>query len=98
MGARLISVSGLLQNEKDVIHIVAERFDDLTPLLSRLSEHASGIDTTSRADHAKNSGPPDSRGHPRRGDSLVQLLRRAPERADELLSTQDVLPKGRNFH
>ena len=30
MGARLISVSGVLQNEKDVIHIVADHFEDLT--------------------------------------------------------------------
>ena len=38
MGARLISVTGLLQNEKGVIHIVADQFEDLTPLLRRLSE------------------------------------------------------------
>ena len=28
MGARLISVTGVLQNEKGVIHIVADRFED----------------------------------------------------------------------
>ena len=39
MGARLISVTGVLQNEKSVIHIVADHFEDLTPLLGRLSEH-----------------------------------------------------------
>ena len=39
MGARLISVTGVLQNEKGVIHIVADHFEDLTPLLGRLSEH-----------------------------------------------------------
>jgi error-prone DNA polymerase len=38
MGARLISVTGMLQNEKGVIHIVAEHFEDLSPLLRRLSE------------------------------------------------------------
>ena len=38
MGARLISVTGVLQNEKSVIHIVADHFEDLTPLLGRLSE------------------------------------------------------------
>ena len=40
MGARLISVTGELQNEKGVIHIVARGFEDLTPLLRRLSEAA----------------------------------------------------------
>ena len=38
MGARLISITGMLQNEKGVIHIVAEHFEDLSPLLRSLSE------------------------------------------------------------
>ena len=37
MGSRVISVTGVLQNEKGVIHIVADHFEDLTPLLGRLS-------------------------------------------------------------
>jgi error-prone DNA polymerase len=39
MGSRLVSVTGVLQNEKGVIHIVAEQFEDLSPLLRTLSEH-----------------------------------------------------------
>ena len=46
LGSRLIGVTGVLQNEKGVIHIVADRFENLTPLLRRLSEdgpsHRSG--------------------------------------------------------
>jgi len=38
MGSRLVSVTGALQNEKGVIHIVAEHFEDLSPLLRTLSE------------------------------------------------------------
>ncbi|MEA2986949.1 MAG: error-prone polymerase, partial [Alphaproteobacteria bacterium] len=38
MGARLISITGMLQNEKGVIHIVAEHFEDLSPLLRTLSD------------------------------------------------------------
>ena len=38
LGSRLISVSGVLQNEKGVIHIVGDHFEDLTPLLRRLSD------------------------------------------------------------
>ena len=53
LGARLISVSGVVQNEKGVIHIVAERFEDLTPLLLRLSEDASRIDPTAPTDEVK---------------------------------------------
>ena len=44
MGSRLISVTGVLQNEKGVIHIVADHFEDLTFLLGRLSEHGARID------------------------------------------------------
>ena len=38
MGARFIRVSGKLQHESDVIHIVADRIEDLTPWLSALLE------------------------------------------------------------
>ncbi|HZS64503.1 MAG TPA: error-prone DNA polymerase [Xanthobacteraceae bacterium] len=40
MGARMVAVSGVLQNEKGVIHIVADRFEDLSPLLRTLSDDA----------------------------------------------------------
>jgi error-prone DNA polymerase len=38
LGARMVSVTGVLQNEAGVIHIVADRLDDLTPLLRTLSD------------------------------------------------------------
>ncbi|MCF6098232.1 error-prone DNA polymerase [Mesorhizobium muleiense] len=38
MGARLIRVTGKLQSESDVIHIVADKVEDLTPWLSVLFE------------------------------------------------------------
>jgi error-prone DNA polymerase len=53
MGARLIGVTGVLQNEKGVIHIVAEEFEDLTPLLLRLSLDAHTIDPTLPVDETK---------------------------------------------
>jgi error-prone DNA polymerase len=53
LGARLISVTGELQNEKGVIHIVARAFEDLTPLLRRLSEHGHQIDPTAPTDETK---------------------------------------------
>jgi error-prone DNA polymerase len=40
MGARFVRVSGKLQSESDVIHIVADRIEDLTPWLAALSEEA----------------------------------------------------------
>lgn len=38
LGARLVSVAGELQNEQGVIHVVADKIEDLTPMLRRLSE------------------------------------------------------------
>jgi error-prone DNA polymerase len=38
MGARLVAVTGKVQNESNVVHILAERLDDLTSMLDRLSD------------------------------------------------------------
>jgi len=38
MGARLVAVTGKVQNESNVIHLLAERLDDLTSMLDRLSD------------------------------------------------------------
>jgi error-prone DNA polymerase len=106
LGARLVSVAGKLQNEKGVIHVVADRIDDLTPLLRRLSEHGPKIESLARCDEVKRPDPgnrsaknrTDPRAHPRRGDALVRLLREQPDLAEELIATHKVMPKGRNFH
>ena len=37
MGARLVAATGKVQNESNVVHILAERLDDLTPMLESLS-------------------------------------------------------------
>jgi error-prone DNA polymerase len=109
LGARLVSVTGTLQNEKGVIHVVAERIDDLTALLRRLSEHGADIESLARCDEVKRPDPGTRSAkqqaraqlkgaHPRRGDALVRLLREQPDLAEELLATHEVMPKGRNFH
>ena len=40
MGSNFVRVSGKLQSESDVIHVVAEDFEDLTPWLGDLLETA----------------------------------------------------------
>jgi error-prone DNA polymerase len=99
MGARLISVSGVLQNEKGVIHIVADRFEDLTPLLRRLNEDVSGVKTRSRADMVRSENP-DRLRHPRAGDSFVRIVKNQPaiEQMAAVEHAVKVMPKGRNFH
>jgi error-prone DNA polymerase len=99
MGARLISVSGVLQNEKGVIHIVADRFEDLTPLLRRLNEDVSGVKTRSRADMVRSENP-DRLRHPRAGDSFVRIVKNQPaiEQMAAVEHAVKMMPKGRNFH
>jgi DNA polymerase III alpha subunit len=74
MGSRLISVSGVLQNEKDVIHIVADHFEDLTPLLLRLSEEGTRIDPALPVDEIKRPVQGSAR-HLRRTLSPVDMTR-----------------------
>ena len=57
LGARLISVTGKLQNESGVIHVVADRIDDLTLLLKRLSEEPDVINEFTPAPDAQGVMP-----------------------------------------
>ena len=43
LGARLVGVTGKLQSQSGVIHVVADRIEDLTPLLRRLSDEHSPV-------------------------------------------------------
>ncbi|GJL90504.1 error-prone DNA polymerase [Hyphococcus sp.] len=87
LGARFLGVSGVLQREGDVIHIVARRLYNLTPKLSDLSGyHGEMDDGLSRADEFKRPVNEDLR----KGD-----FRRRMERAKHM---EKILPGGRNFH
>jgi error-prone DNA polymerase len=77
MGARLISVTGVVQNEKGVIHIVGERFEDLTPLLRRLSEHGHHIDPSAPTDEKKRPVQGSWR-HPRKTLMPIDAARAEP--------------------
>jgi error-prone DNA polymerase len=96
LGARVVSVTGKLQNERGVIHIVAEHLEDLTPLLSRLTEDGSMQTVKPRNDVGR---LPNVKGHPRTGDALVRLLKDDPALVETGigLKAETVMPKGRNF-
>jgi error-prone DNA polymerase len=100
LGARLISVTGKLQNASGVIHVVAEHMEDLSPLLRRLSEDTALVETTARADAVKRPVLERHR-HPRAGDALVLSLKDKPALPDTFGHADHpaaVMPKGRNFH
>lgn len=109
LGARFLKVSGRVQNENGVIHVVAAHVEDVTGLLSNLSEKSLKDAGLARADEVKRPVielsekiKPASR--------LVQLIQEVPELRRDLerhkpqkaaaLDRQAAraLPGGRNFH
>jgi error-prone DNA polymerase len=84
VGARFVCVTGKLQSESDVVHIVADRIEDLTPWLAVLREGAGQI----AEGMALHGGPPAARG---------QGGPPCPDGAALVHETQKVMPKGRNF-
>jgi error-prone DNA polymerase len=95
LGARLISVTGELQNEQGVIHVIAHHIEDLSSLLRALTAEDSLTATPAHADLIKRDTP-DRFRHPRDGDALVRMLKRRPDPGSE--AHIEVMPKGRNFH
>jgi error-prone DNA polymerase len=95
LGARLIAVTGELQNESGVIHVVARHMEDLSPLLRRLSEeHHACIESLSRCDVSK-SPEPGNRSPKRMAERRAWASKEAAQ-ADA--AVEAVMPKGRNFH
>jgi error-prone DNA polymerase len=98
MGGRFIRVGGKLQSESGVIHIVADRMEDISSWLGVLCEGAQTITSRARADEVTGGGP-DSRGRPRRGQEFHRVAAESANEAEEMsLHANRVIPKGRNFH
>jgi error-prone DNA polymerase len=103
IGARFIAITGRLQNESGVIHIVVERAEDLTCLLALLSRHGSEVSALARADGVKR---PYLRGrwgeaeHTAQPGLFVDMNATAGDSQPTKTAANDisrVLPKGRNF-
>jgi error-prone DNA polymerase len=103
LGARLVAVTGKVQSQSGVIHVVAERIEDLTHMLAALSADAKAeLAPLARADEVRRDPGVDPRDKPRR---LANHLQRHPRNepvgrdlAAVAESTHEVMPKGRNFH
>jgi error-prone DNA polymerase len=100
LGARFVAVTGKLQSEQGVIHIVADRMEDLTPMLGLLSETGATIDASVPADEVRR--PPAIIAQKRQGNRFAQTPRfedpRAPSQVVGGADFVQVLPAGRNFH
>lgn len=88
LGGRLVAIDGPVQSESGVIHVIAERVHDYTPLLAQLSAHGAQIDPTGPTDEPRRGGEGDARQrHPR--NVRIDL---------DVKKAASVMPKGRNFH
>jgi error-prone DNA polymerase len=100
LGARFVAVTGKLQSEQGVIHIVAERMQDLTPMLGLLSEAGETISALAHADEVRR--PQMTMAQKRQGNRFAQ-----PPRFDnpgpplhaptETVDVAEAMPAGRNF-
>ena len=100
LGARFIAVTGKLQSEQGVIHIVAERMNDLTPMLGLLSEAGQTISSLAHADEVRR--PQMTMAQKRQGNRFAQAPRlddpRAPPSSPlETVDIAEAMPAGRNF-
>ena len=99
LGARLVAVTGKLQHESNVIHVVADRLEDLTPMLAVLSEDAGDLESLSRADEVRRAVADDPRE--RINGRIARLTGPEPGTVRDLAelsaNTSKVMPKGRNF-
>jgi error-prone DNA polymerase len=93
LGARYVAVRGELQQESGVIHVVATKLDDLTPLLRRLTENAPAIESLARADAVKRPHDEniDRRARGRRNPPRIAAPAELP---DLLASDLDVPARG----
>jgi error-prone DNA polymerase len=100
LGARFIAVTGKLQSESGVIHVVAERMNDLTPMLGLLSEAGHTVGALARADEVKR--PQLTMAQKRQGNRFAQPPRFEDPRAPPSLPLEtadpaQAMPAGRNF-
>jgi error-prone DNA polymerase len=86
LGSRLCAVDGIVQKESAVIHVIAARLYDYSPMLAKLSGNEFEMPATN-ADEVRRPVEADSRSHPR---NIRHNLSYKP--------AAGVMPKGRNFH
>ncbi len=103
LGSRCVSVYGKLQSEDGVIHIVADRLRDLTPLMMQISDMADLMGGLANADEVRRTTG-DMRQKIKPASCLVQSVKDIPkarhdhEGMTRVSAAEKAMPKGRNFH
>ena len=95
IGARFVVATGKLQSESGVIHIIAERMEDLTPMLGLLSREDPEAAPSGFAEAPPTAAPR------RQGDRFAQTQLFYDPRLPPTQEQRDAaraLPSGRSFH
>jgi error-prone DNA polymerase len=86
LGSRMLAVRGKVQREGLVIHVIAQKFEDMTPYLLEIAAgHDLGDRVLARGDEGRNEPPGRDEAGRRREENARRIARAA-------------LPSGRNFH
>jgi error-prone DNA polymerase len=84
---RLVRVTGELQRQGIVTHVIADRLEDLSHLLDHLGEEDGLVPQSERGDEARVSGPPDPSGGP--SQTRRQAARHPRDQAKVLIQSRD---------
>jgi len=99
IGARFVAITGRLQNEAGVIHVVAEHVEDLSAWLGLLAAQGGDVSGLARADEVKRPQERPKKDAPAPAQHMLPLP--APARSRDvrpLARIASVMPRGRNFH
>ncbi|MDJ0612855.1 MAG: error-prone DNA polymerase [Rhizobiaceae bacterium] len=103
LGSRCVGITGKLQHADNVIHVVAQHIEDLTPMLADFHHNEMTIESLANADEVRRPVE-DIRQKIKPRSRLQRLLKDAPELKQDYAEisakrhVQSALPKGRNFH
>ena len=100
IGARFVAITGKLQNEAGVIHVIVERAEDLTPMLGLLAREGPELSALVPADEVRR--PQMTMAQKRQGDRFAQVQLFTDSRAlqppvDDPREVKRAMPSGRNF-
>jgi error-prone DNA polymerase len=105
IGSRFVAITGRLQNEAGVIHVVAEQVEDLSSMLGLLSTLGSEVSSLARADEVKRPQERPKKDAPKPAQDMLPLpalppppASRHPRNVRPLAGVASVMPRGRNFH
>ena len=99
LGARLVRIDGRVQSESNVIHVVAERIEDISYHLALLDLDARSLEALGETSQTRLADPryPDGQD----GETIRRLLAAQGlivPAGDQVRAAASVMPKGRNFH